>query len=64
MKLLEVVYTDVCGPFEIESLGGNRYFVTFIDDYSRKLWIYLLKRKSEVFDVFKNFKVMAERQSD
>ena len=64
MKLLEAVYTDVCGPFEIESLGGNRYFVTFIDDYSRKLWIYLLKRKSEVFDVFKNFKVLAERQSD
>lgn len=44
-------------------IGGNRYFVTFIDDYSRKLWIYLIKRKNEIFKVFKNFKSMVERKS-
>ena len=60
---LEVVYSDVCGPMQVDSYGGNRYFVTFIDDFSRKLWIYLIKRKDEVFDVFKRFKSMAERQS-
>ncbi len=34
-KLLELVHTDVNGPLELPSLGGSRYFVTFIDDYSR-----------------------------
>ena len=35
---LELVYFDVCGPIEVEYLGANRYFVTSIDDASRKLW--------------------------
>nr|KYP68042.1 Retrovirus-related Pol polyprotein from transposon TNT 1-94 [Cajanus cajan] len=60
---LEVVYSDVCDPIQTESLGGNRYFVSFIDDFSRKLWIYLIKRKSEVLEVFEKFKVLVERNS-
>ena len=60
---LEVVYFNVCGPMQVDSCGGNRYFVTFIDDFSRKLWIYLIKRKNEVVDVFKCFKSMVERKS-
>ena len=48
-NILELVYSDVCGPFEVESLGGNRYFVTFIDDASRKVWVYLLKAKDQVY---------------
>ena len=59
---LEVVYSDVCGPMQVNSFGGNRYFVTFIYYFIRKLWIYLIKRKDEVFDVFKKFKSMVERQ--
>ena len=42
--------------------GGNKYFVTFIDEVSRKLWIYLIKRKSDVIEVFKKFKVSVEKQ--
>lgn len=45
------------------SFGGNRYFITFIDDFSRKLWVYFLKEKSAAFTVFKNFKALAENQS-
>ncbi|GAU36961.1 hypothetical protein TSUD_57390 [Trifolium subterraneum] len=45
--ILEVVYSDVCGPIQVESIGGNKYFVTFIDDFSIKLWTYLIKKKSE-----------------
>jgi len=45
---LEFVHTDVCGLMNISSIGGNKYFLTFIDDFSRKTWIYLLKSK-EVF---------------
>jgi hypothetical protein len=36
-NVLDLVYSDVCGPFEVESLGGNRYFLTFIDDATRKV---------------------------
>ena len=60
---LEVIYSDVCGPIQVDSMGGNKYFVTFIDDFSRKLWTYLIKKKSEVIEVFSKFKSMVERQS-
>ena len=42
--VLDLVYSDVCGPIELESLGGNRYFVTFINDSSRKVWMLLASR--------------------
>ncbi|KAL4387339.1 hypothetical protein GQ457_09G012280 [Hibiscus cannabinus] len=61
---LEIVHTDIAGPFDIPSLGGNRYYLTFIDDYSRKCWVYVLKEKSEALAKFKEFKAMAEKQSD
>lgn len=60
---LELVHTDVCGPITPMSTGQNRYFLTFIDDFSRKTWIYFLKRKSEVFNCFKDFKAIVEKQS-
>ena len=60
---LELVHTDVCGPLKPMSNGKNRYFLTFIDDYSRKTWVYFLRRKSEVFEVFKEFKNLIEKQS-
>ncbi|PNY18017.1 copia-type polyprotein [Trifolium pratense] len=62
-NVLEVVHSDVCGPFDVKSLGGNRYFITFVDEYSRKMWIYLIQSKDEVFDVFKRFKALVENQS-
>lgn len=46
------------------SLAGNVYFFTFIDDYSRKTWVYLLKQKYEAFPVFKRFKAMVEKESE
>ncbi|KAL5810692.1 hypothetical protein ACOSQ4_027260 [Xanthoceras sorbifolium] len=61
---LELVHTYVCGPLTPVSNGQNQYFLTFIDDYSRKTWVYLLKRKSEVFGYFKEFKTLVENQSD
>jgi len=62
-ELLQVIYSDVCGPFDVPSLGENKFFVTFVDELSRKIWIYLLKLKSEVFQIFKNFKSLVEKQS-
>ena len=48
-EILELVYYDVCGPIEVESLGGYKYFVTFIDDALRKTSVYFLKSKDQVF---------------
>lgn len=62
-NLLDVVYSDCCGPFDTPSLGNNKYFVSFVDEFSRKLWLYMLKLKSEVFETFKIFKSMVEKKS-
>ena len=50
---LELVHTDVWSKASVLSLGGLLYFVTFIDDSSKKFWVYFLKHKSDVFEVFK-----------
>ncbi|CAA0824771.1 Unknown protein [Striga hermonthica] len=48
---------------EVESLGGSRYFVRFINDSSRKLWVYFLRIKDQVFQYIKRFHAMVERQT-
>ncbi|KAI4351083.1 hypothetical protein L6164_005468 [Bauhinia variegata] len=45
------------------SLGGAKYFVSFIDDYSRRCWVYPIKRKADVFSVFKMYKAQLELES-
>jgi uncharacterized protein YigE (DUF2233 family) len=60
---LEMVCSDVCGSFELKSIGGNNYFLTFIDDYTRHVWLYLIEKKSEVFTKFKKFKALVEKQN-
>ncbi len=52
---LQLIHSDVCGPMQAESIGGAKYFVTFIDDYSRCCKAYFLKKKSEVLSKFKEF---------
>ena len=59
----ELVHSDVCGPLKVKSIGGALYFVTFTDDYSRKLWVRTLKTKDQVFNVFKEFHVSVERET-
>ena len=54
-RRLELVHSDVCGPMPTESIGGCKYFVTFIDDYSRCCNAYFMKHKSEVLEKFKEF---------
>ena len=52
---LQLVHSDVCGPMKTASLGGSKYFVTFIDDYSHCCAVFMLKHKSKVFKYFKEF---------
>jgi len=60
--VLELIHTDICGPFPIASWNGQRYFITFIDDYSRYGYLYLIHEKSQSLDVFKSFKNEVELQ--
>ena len=57
----EIIHSDIWGPV-LKSFDGFRYFVTFVDDFTRITWLYLLKFKSEVFDVFKNFHDLVHTQ--
>ena len=61
-KLFEVVHSDIWGPSRVESFDGYKYFVTFIDDYSRVTWLYLLKSKSEFFTAFQDFHKLITNQ--
>ena len=62
-KLLELVHSDLCVPMKTKTLGGALYFVTFVDDLLRKLWIYVLKTKDYVLGVFKQFQASVERET-
>jgi hypothetical protein len=50
---LELVHTNVWGLAQVSSLGGSRYYVTFIDDATKKTWVYCIQQKIDVFDTFK-----------
>ena len=60
---LELVHNDLWGPSPVVSLGGSRYYITFIDDSSRKVWVYFLKNKSDVFETFKKWKAMVKTKT-
>jgi transposase InsO family protein len=61
--ILDLIHSDVCGPMSTVSIGGFRYYVSFIDDHSRKTWIYFMKTKDEVFSWFQEFKALVENQT-
>jgi transposase InsO family protein len=61
--VLELIHSDVCGQMPSSSISGYVYYVSFIDDYSRKTWVYFLKSKDEVFSKFKEFKALIENLS-
>lgn len=60
ISTLKVVHSFVCGSFKDHAIGGNKYFASFVDEHSKKLWVYLIKHKDEVFVVFKRFKLILE----
>ena len=58
-----MVHSNVWGPTKTAFMHGCRYYVSFIDDHTRKLWVYFMKEKSEVFTHFKKFSSMAEKET-
>ena len=63
-EVMDLVHTDLCGPMSTSARGGYKYFITFIDDYSRYRYIYLMRHKSEAFEKFKEFKAGVENHRD
>ena len=62
--VLKLIHTDVCGPMSISAKDGYVYFITFIDDYSRYGYVYLIKHKLESFEMFKRFWNEVEKQTE
>ena len=61
-NLLDLIHSDLCELNGMLTRGGNRYFLTFIDDCSRFTYVFLLKNKSETFNAFKVYKTEVENQ--
>ena len=61
--ILDYIHIDVWGLTKTASLGGKHYFVTFVDDFSRRVWVYMMKSKDEVFETFLVWKKMVENQT-
>ena len=58
-KPLELVHIDICGPISPSALGGSRYFLLIVDDFSRLMWVSMLKLKSDALTKFKHFTTLA-----
>jgi GAG-pre-integrase domain len=58
--LLAFIYTYVCEPMSTYIRNGDRYFITFTNDYSRYGYVYMMRHKSESFEKFKEFKIEVE----
>lgn len=63
-KKLELVHGDICGPISPCTLSGNRYFLLLVDDFSRAMWVYMLKTKDEALGCFKKFKAVVEKEAE
>jgi hypothetical protein len=61
---LDLDHSDICGPMPHQSLGGASYFVSFIDDATRKVWAYPTRTKDRVFTIFKDWLAMVKNQMD
>ena len=61
--ILELIHSDVCGPMHVQARSGSFYFITFIDDFSKFGWVYLMRSKSEAFEKFRAFRNEVDKQS-
>ena len=60
---LDVIHSDVWGPIKHASMLGSRFYVTFVDDHTRKVWVYFMKSTGEVFENFTHFKIVVEKET-
>lgn len=61
IKKLELIHSYVCRPMSVAFLNCNKYFILFIDDFTRMTWVYFLSSKGQALSVFKKFKSYIEK---
>ena len=59
---LERIHTNMCGPFSIASTTKHKYYVIFVDEFSRKWWIFFMQNKDQTFSKFCEFKALVEKE--
>ena len=57
---LEYLHADLWGPSQMPTYGGNMYFLSIVDDFTRKVWMFLLKTKDQTLKRFKTWKTLVE----
>lgn len=62
--VLDYIHSTLCGLSKFSSKGVKRYHLTFINDFSQKVWMHLLKENSDAFEEFKEWKILAENQME
>lgn len=62
-QLLKLIHTDICRPMNFDSVWGSKYFATFIGDYLKFITVYMIKKKSEAFEKFREFINLVENQT-
>jgi hypothetical protein len=60
--ILEIIHTDVCGPFLVASTEKHSHYVVFVDEFSRKCWIFFMQKKDQTFSKFCEFKALVEKE--
>lgn len=63
-KKLELIHSDVGGPLPVQSMSGLKYYVTFTDEYTRKVFVFCMHNKAQVYECFLKFKTLVENQTD
>ena len=61
-QVLDLIHGDLCGPILPSTMGGNKYFLLLVDDFSRMMWIYMLASKDEALSAFKKFRASVEKE--
>jgi transposase InsO family protein len=62
-KVLELIHSDICGPMSVMTAKGCRYFITFIDDYTRFMTVMFIRNRSEALECLRKYKIMMETQT-
>ena len=60
-RILGLIHSDISGPMHVTSMNGSKYLLTFIDYFSRYIWVFFLKKKSEVCENFSELKALIKK---
>ena len=62
-QILQVVHSDICGPMQVSTITGEKYFITFIDEKSGRIAVTLLQRKDQALEAFQAYQSRAEKEA-